>query len=213
MADPEPILRYEDAAEYRTDIRGWVCKKCHRYHGNQHPNETFKLLSEHFARNCCANDRPCACGGRITRKGYCQCDACIEKSQEAKWQKALAEAVPWDGEYPVCVYDGDTFFFDEDDLRDYLEEHDLAPETVRLIACTPHQPRTFEMGEYLCDDLLEDDDTDFAEIDKIVNDWIAAHLPKSCDPAGSVLTAASVREVLGWEDVAATTEMDTQEGE
>ncbi len=206
MTPTEPVLRYEDAAEYRNHVAGWVCKACGAFTGSG-PG------AEHCARSHCCTDHPCACGNRVTRRYYSICDACSLRQDEEKWQKAQAKAVPWDGAFPVCQYDGDQFFFDEDQLREYMEEYDLTPETVRLQACAPRKPREFEMSDYLSDDLPEDDRTDFKEIDRLVNDWIAANLPTVWDGSGPPLTAASIREVLAWEDARALPPGDEQEGE
>lgn len=181
MKTAKESIRYEDAAEIRENIKGWVCKKCSRYWGND----------EHMARWCCSDDHPCKCGNRKSKR-YTVCDSCRSKKTHDEWF-ALPEH-EWDGEFPVGVWDtGDEYFFDECSLIEYLCERyevsdpkeltDEQIESVWFCACWQHKPRCFELGDYLSDDLPEDDETDFDDIDKIVNDWIAENAPKTWEHA------------------------------
>lgn len=174
MRTKEPVIRYEDAAEVRENIKGWVCKKCSRYWGKD----------EHMARYCCSDDHPCECGGRKS-KTYTVCDDCRQKKEHDAWF-SLPES-EWDGEFPIGTWDDDKFFWDEESLIEYLcevneveEPEDLTDdqiESTKFCLCEPHK-HDFELAGCISDYLPEDDDTDFREIDKIINDWIAANVPK-----------------------------------
>lgn len=178
-------IRYEDAAEMRTGISGWCCKTCNRFWGDD----------EHMARYCCATSQPCECGGRITPRSYTICDACRKKKRDARWE--ALEKVDWDGETPLCEWDGDRYYFDEDSVRDAVAEHlhgGGRVEDFRLAMCRPVEPRAFEMAEFLSDSLPEDFDTDgeFDEIDGVVNDWIRARGVLAWEPTGEAVKASSL---------------------
>jgi hypothetical protein len=85
---------YEDSAELRKNLSGWVCTECNRYWGKE----------EDLARRCCATDTPCRCGNRITSY-YSMCEECITKAQEKRQLKRLEEA-------KLCEYDGNPFVVD-----------------------------------------------------------------------------------------------------
>lgn len=53
-----PKLRYEEAAELRTNLEGWVCRTC----GQNWSKD------EHTARLCCAKDIECAGEGCAARE-------------------------------------------------------------------------------------------------------------------------------------------------
>jgi hypothetical protein len=106
------------------------------------------------------------------------CDACEAKRESDRWD-ALPR-VEWDGVTPVCTWLDDRYFFDVDDLRSYLGELDLTPETVRLVLCAPDNGPRFDMLEFLTDHLPDEDAGDLYdvdEIDKIVNGWIDSRAP------------------------------------
>lgn len=163
-------LPNEVAAEYRTNISGWVCKTCLRFYGDD-------AGSERTARFCCEKDHACGtegCKNRAERLIYC--DPCIEKRDLEKW-RALAQ-VPWDGETPLVLDTDDKFFFSSEELIDYLADHGLSIEDVRLVIAQKDKPRDFDMNEFLCDYLIDDyGDLDDKEINKQVNQWIEDNVP------------------------------------
>lgn len=191
-------IRYEDAAEERSNITGWVCKKCKRYWGSD----------KHMASYCCATDFPCECGKR-REKSYLACAECRAIHKSEKWAKLYAEkAKPWDGETPLGEYNNDQFYWEieslfdafvdseEDDLREWLEGR-------RLVFCTPNNGRHFDMNEYFYDDLAEDHEIEgCAEVEKAVNDFIASKAPLSWTADGAPITVESLLEILEpwWED-------------
>jgi hypothetical protein len=177
-----PVIRYEDAAEYRTGLEGWVCRTCRRYWGAE----------EHIARRCCATELPCPeCGGRNPEKGYTVCRDCRRKHDDARW--AALERVEWDGATPLCRWDGDRYYVAE------LVNETLADggrvEDLRLVLCEPDEPRCLEMAEFQQDHLPADFDAggEFDEIDKLVNDWIEAHMPRVWLPTNRAIAAESLK--------------------
>ena len=173
-------LPYEQAAEIRTNLSGWVCKTCKRYWADD----------EHMARWCCASDLECGekgCKNRID-KGYTMCTSCSGKKTVARWE--ALEAVEWDGKTPLVVHDDDTYFFEVEDLDRYLEDNEIKIEDVRLMICVPLGKPYFDMVDHLEDYLPEDMDCeDPKDINKTVNDWVKEH----ADP---VWTSGNTRPTL-----------------
>lgn len=195
-------VKYEEAAEI-IQCEGWQCKRCKRFWG----------VDEHHARWCCATDLPCECGGRILEKHYTHCGECRTKKDSAKWFELYAKAESWDGEtWPLYSDTMDRMYWDyelideieaqisevSDEVRDILDLPAVSAETIipqlRLRFCTPNEGRHFEMNEFLCDDLAEDETLEADDIDKIVNDWITARAPLSWSGNGVPVRIESVIE-------------------
>lgn len=170
----DATLPNEEAAEYRTNIEGWVCKTCRRYYGREGG-------AERAARYCCEKDHKCDADGCTNRspKGRIYCAPCDKRRDEERYLKL--PVVEWDGERPLVVYDDDRYFFDVDDLLQYLEEDDLKLEDVRLVLAEEDQKPSFEMSEflsdYLCDDNRMDLELGTEKVDKYVNRWIEKYCP------------------------------------
>ena len=184
----EKTLPYEEAAELRTGIEGWVCKTCRRFFG----------ADEHIARYCCAKDRKCeteGCQNRTKANGYVVCDPCCSKRDHERWLKL--KEVEWDGETPLVLHDDDQFFFSIDDLEGYLEEHGLKLDAVRLVICEEEGKPQFDMHDFLEDYLPEGMDTDGdRKINSIVNKWIEKHVPTVWNAGDQRPTIESVTEHL-----------------
>ena len=183
-------LSNEEAAERRTNLAGWVCKTCRQFYGDAEG-------AERCARYCCEKDHACGTEGCSTRaeRPWIYCEPCKEKRDVERWL-ALPE-VPWDGETPLVLDRDDTYFFSEEDLGDYLEEHGIEIDDVRLVIAVKDTPPTFEMNEFLCD-YIPDDNRDVAlgseEIDKTVNKWIEENAPQTWVPGKTRPTQGSLRE-------------------
>jgi hypothetical protein len=189
MVDTETkVVQYEDAAEIVTGISGWVCKTCRRYWAED----------EHMARYCCSTEMPCetkGCAGRRRTHGIIYCDACSAKQDEARW-KAIPE-VKWDGKTPLVLHDDDTYFFDSDSLRDYLEEQDIKLEDLRVVICEEVGKPSFEMRDLLEDYLPDGLDCDSTEkINAVVERWIDKHVPTVWTSSNARPTLASLKEYV-----------------
>lgn len=179
-------LPFEQAAERRTNIEGWVCKTCRRFWGND----------ERMARWCCAADLQCStegCKARVRKGGWTVCAPCRDRKAEERWLK-LPE-VPWDGNTPLCLADDDRYFFDLDDLDGFIEDHEgMKLEDLRLVICVPEKKPRFEvydlLQDYLAEDMEADDST---EIEKLVKDWIEEHVPEVWMPGEARPTLGSLR--------------------
>ena len=145
MTDTLVILPASDeAATYRTDIKGWVSRSG-RYWGDD----------ERLARYDGCTHNACTSCGAPTEKYRLYCDACQAKRDGEQWE---ALPVPdWDGETPLCLYRGDTYLYDIDQVRDYAAENDMKVSELRLVLCKPVYARRLEV-DYWADDLAEGDD-------------------------------------------------------
>src|SRR3990167_1706427 len=164
MNEAKPI-RYEDNAEQRT-VTGWCCKTCNRWWDKD----------EHMARYCCSTERQCECGNGIARRGWIKCDACNNADRLARW---LAKPeIEWDGEFPLGLWDDDQYFWNADELLEYVFEQiedndevatlDSRWESLQLTTCYETKAPHFEMNEFLCDVLGEDQELDTKAIDATV---------------------------------------------
>jgi len=174
-------------------VTGWACAKCNRWYAQD----------ERTARYCCATDFPCPENGCKNRapKGHIRCDDCDEARQRTRWE-ALPEN-EWDEQTPLVLDGDDTYFFNADDLRNWIEDEDgRRIDDARLVVCVPEAPPTFEMAEFLTDYLPPDMDGDLGDTSKIddrVNGWIRKNAPKAWVPGTTRPTLTSLREALGEE--------------
>jgi len=199
MNTSPPVVRYEDNAGPATLItpkgtmQGWACLACNRVF-------VGSVTDEEVARYCCATDLPCGeegCTGRRL-KPYTCCAPCLEKKEATRYA-AIPEA-EWDGETPLVLFDDDRYFMDEDELLDYCADEEVAVADLRLVICQRVGLPAFDVWDFLAGCLYEDADvSDFdappQEIEKIVNDWIEKHAPKSWEAGKTRPTLASLPEL------------------
>jgi hypothetical protein len=133
----------DDAATFVTDIKGWVDRHG-RYFGD----------SEKMARWSGCTHITCECGN-ITEKNYTICSECREKNAIIRYNDKKKKQ--WDGKVPLYSDALNKYFMDEDDLRDFLEDHpDVTNVSLRLLICEPVYLRHIE-SDYFCDELPDDD--------------------------------------------------------
>jgi hypothetical protein len=186
-------IRYEDNAELRTDIVGWVCKTCGLYYGNRQE-------SQHMASCCCCTDRPCSmdgCDGRAVNRSV-WCPACTSKRDLERFVRHTEKA--WEGQ-PLVASGDDRYFWTLDDLLEYLETDTPTAEQIddmRLMICVPHSPELFSIIEWLEDYLAEDCDPpgDWEAAEKAVNDYLAANPAISWIQGKFRPTTASIMEAI-----------------
>lgn len=186
MLKVEKAIPYEDAADQAT-VTGWVCKKCRH----------FWAADEHMARYCCSTTQPCKTGGCAGRakKGRRFCGDCERVESEKRF--AAKKRVEWDGETPLFVWADDQFFYDAESLRDYCSENEIEPADMRLVLAEPTSPPDFDMSEFLCDNLHEDQELDDKEINATVNQWIKDQGVISWVGTALVVTPESVVKHIG----------------
>lgn len=172
----------EESAERRTNIEGWVCKKCGRYWGDD----------ERMARYCCATDFPCDCGEGRYQKSRIRCVACDEKKATELEQERFAKAKPV--EYVGPFFVDDDFYFELGDYLDMCEGENAQPVEwafvpVKLVLSLNTDDIIDNAVENLCvgmDDPLEPDGLTefevavvaFNEANKNNHVWTAAYKRK-----------------------------------
>lgn len=126
--DKEIMYESEEAAMYRTGLEGWVSASGHFFGKNER--------SEHLARYDGCTHHIAACGHKAHR-GWSKCDDCRSK-ETADNYKNMPE-VEWDGVTPLCLYQDDKYFYDEDDIAMYCEENEIESGQLQLCICTPNK--------------------------------------------------------------------------
>ena len=98
----------------------------------------------------------CACGN-VFEKGRIRCRSCDAKLSTEKYY--ALPMVDWDGVTPLCVWEDDRYFFDEDSVLDWMadlraDEPEVDHE-VQLVLCVPGKLHLLDADTW-CDDLPED---------------------------------------------------------
>jgi len=142
MSEDVQILNTSDeAAKQVGDISGWVDRHG-RYWGND----------ERAARYAGCTHVVCDCG-KIMEKGWLKCQACREV---ASLERFLAlEPKQWDHTTPLCIHETDTYFFTEEDLLVYIDDHGCPVQSMQLRICEPVYLSEVE-EDHWCDELAED---------------------------------------------------------
>jgi hypothetical protein len=160
---------YDTDAE-RITIDVWRCKTCGRVYAMA--NGFSEAESERYARRCCSENTPChICGVNRTRYPNCACDDCLHKAEVERWEKCEVQPL----EFPLTVQDDDVWFFDEEELLEYCENNDVAPDDLLLRIAERMTPSLFYPADYWVDYLHEDDDScddpECRELADKLNEW------------------------------------------
>ena len=177
----DKIIMYDspEAAEIQT-LTGWVSK------GSTPNTIRFWGKDEHMARWSGCTHVKCECG-HIHEKTWTKCPHCREIAQRERYN-----ALPYkeyDGKSPVVLWDGDTYFFSEDELIDWMEDEDNEIEEVELLYCDPIKYSHIDCG-YWGNDAHEDWEPPKGLQDRIdaLNEYIDTLLPHSWQP-GKIRTS------------------------
>ncbi len=135
-----------EAATYRTDIKGWVSRDG-LFFGDG-------AQGERTARYSGCTHKQCECGA-VAEKHRIRCDACQEKHTRADYEKL--PLIEWDGETPLCIFRGDTYFWSADDLDLYCDTNDVRSTDLMLVICDPVNLHEVDI-DYWSDELPEDGD-------------------------------------------------------
>lgn len=133
----------EQAARFVTGIEGWVDRQG-RFWGKD----------EHMARWSGCTHKPCEDCGASTVKGYVRCEKCRDKRALERYQ-ALEKRI-WNEEAPVYSEAHDQWFFDEQSVWEYVEEHETTIDKLQLVTSKPQYLRELDV-DYFVDELPEDD--------------------------------------------------------
>lgn len=153
--------------------------------------------NEHMARYCGSTHKRCdKCGGVVEKSSWC--NPCHAKGRQEKFASYPRKA--WDGVAPICMFDGDTYFFSADELADYCSDHNVKASELQLVFCEPNFARPLEPEDHFADELPEDGDVpgDIAAAFAALNEVIAAHKePLSWSPGDEAVDPASVATLDG----------------
>jgi len=98
----------ERAATYRTNIEGWV-SRAGKFYGK----------NENFARYEGSTHNRCDICMAPAKQPYLLCPMCRDQKQDDKYDKM--EVVEWDGKTPVYSLSYDEYFYDMDDIENFIE--------------------------------------------------------------------------------------------
>ncbi|MDD0974935.1 hypothetical protein [Pseudomonas fontis] len=174
----EKVVMYEspEAASFQT-VTGWV-----------DPSGRFWGNDEHMARYCGSTHRHCEKNPEHPiRATSGRCETCHSESRATKFE-AMPKRV-WAGE-PITDYDGDRYFFDEEDLCDYLVDYEIDLGDLKLVFCTPNYPGQIDPNDHFCDDLPEDGELHDEQIlaaFELLNEMIRKSPPLSWSPGNEAV--------------------------
>jgi len=139
MSDKQILYTSYEAAKFVTNIEGWVDSN-HRFWGKD----------EHMARWSGCTHIICPGCGKPTQKNYTICSDCREKKAIERYE--AKDRLKWDRQTPLYSEAADEYFFDEDQLMDYLadqtfppgQEHVADERSLRLVICEPVYLREIE---------------------------------------------------------------------
>jgi len=145
----DKIIMYNspEAAEIRT-VTGWFAKG---------PNVNTKMAfcgDDEQARYMGCTHTICTTWGcdNIVKKRWIYCDSCKSKITKECY-KNLPKGEWKEG--PLALYEGDRFFFSEEDLLEYCEDNGVKPSELMLVTCSPNRFAEFEPGEFWGYDIPE----------------------------------------------------------
>ena len=142
MKEDQILITDDGAAEYRTNIEGWVDR-----HGR------FCGGDEQAARWSGCTHIICPQCGEPTPKMWTRCLACREKGKVEQYRKR--KTIKWDEKTPLYSDSVDEYFWNPDDLQNHIEDHGCSIDSLLLIVCVPIFLR--QIGEdYFEDELAEE---------------------------------------------------------
>jgi hypothetical protein len=152
------------------------------------PNGIIYTPKEETARYNNCTHKLCECG-KPMGKFYTKCESCRQISARERYLKLPFKE--WDFKEPVVVVDGDDYFFNLDDLNDYMDENHM--EEIDLLICEPIKYSCIDT-ETLASEAHEDwEPTRELELKiKEFNDYIKSLPPHSWMP-GKVRTTYKIK--------------------
>lgn len=170
MSTEQVLITSDEAAKFVTGIEGWI-DRYGRFWGKNEAAARWSGCTHIVCPKC---ETP-------TPKNYTLCSNCRERSAIDRYN-AKKEKL-WNGDTPLYSDASGEYFFQADDLIDYIEEHECTVQSLRLVICDPIKLRHVDK-DYFCDDLAEDDalSSDVLEALDVLNEVIRAQPPVSWYP-------------------------------
>lgn len=133
MKEEKIILDSSNEAAQLKTVTGWV-------------SSTGRFFTdERLARYDGSTHSACECGN-LMKRSWTKCDSCRSVSNQEKYK-----AMPfkeWDMKTPLVIFYDDKYFFDADEIEEYLEEHELKDEDLQLVICEPNYLSTIDSGNW-----------------------------------------------------------------
>jgi hypothetical protein len=114
------------------------------------PNGVIYVSDEKTARYNNCTHKICQCG-KIMPKYNLKCANCSHTYKEERYKSLKFKE--WDLKEPVVTWDGDDYFFSEENLIDYMDENNM--DEIDLLICEPIYYKQIDT-EHVCDDAHED---------------------------------------------------------
>lgn len=166
----QPILAESpEAATFQTGLSGWVDR-----HGR------FWGDDEQMARYSGSTHRKCECGSIIKQRSFCE--YCSRLKEAARYKEA--EKITWDCETPLYSQIHDKYFFNKDELLDFMHECQAEnPDELELFICEPNYLSQLD-SDHWHDDLPEDGELpgDVEAALDVLNAAIRSSAPASWSP-------------------------------
>lgn len=138
------VLDTSDDAAKKITVTGWVSR-----HGR------FYGEDERLARYDGCTHKTCECG-RIMERSRLKCDQCRGSGRLEAFYKMPTKK--WDYETPLCMFDSDEFFWNEEQVQEYAYEHEVSISDMKLVLCEPVFAHEVDPSEYYSDKLPDDAD-------------------------------------------------------
>ena len=141
MTEELIILPEDERAAKLETVTGWVSRK-----GN------FYGKDERLARWDGSTHKKCGeCGELIRRDSWCK--PCQAKRNKESFLKLPEKE--WDEKTPICMWDGDVYFFSRGELMDWCFDNMYSVSDLDLVICEPNKPRPIE-PDYYADEMGEE---------------------------------------------------------
>lgn len=121
------FLDSDEAAQYKENepVSGWFGR-----------NGRFYGTNERLARiENCTHYKCNQCGIPVLTSSGHYCQPCLEEIKDKNFKEM--PVVEWDGETPLCLYDGDEFFYSEEEIESYCDEYGIKPSSLQLLLTEP----------------------------------------------------------------------------
>jgi len=141
MSEELVILPDDERAASIQTVTGWV-SRTGGYWGD----------NERMARWEGSTHRISESGIVIPKNGYCHVSH--DKRMNEKYEGFPVEK--WDGTFPICIWNSDTFFFDHDEIHDFISDRtrdELV--NIQFVACQPLKMPQVD-DDYFLEELHED---------------------------------------------------------
>lgn len=114
----------------------------------------YLYFDEQVARHYSSTHLECSeCTTIYPKNGRTLCKYCEEKSEQKKWEEMPHQE--WDEEAPLYCNKNEKFFFNREEIEEFLSEYNLVPKDLRLIICEPCKLKEIET-DYWSDDIVDD---------------------------------------------------------